>query len=115
LADRHSTGRTSPALTRCFTGCCLLPFVVCRAALLKAEEEWVAGACAQIVALKPDLVVTEKGLSDLAAHFLTKVGTRLYRCIGKLLVVCISPGWCSGWFWYLDVCMTHFHTKVQGG
>jgi hypothetical protein len=46
----------------------------CRAALLKAEEEWVATACSQIAALKPDLVVTEKGLSDLAAHFLTKVG-----------------------------------------
>jgi T-complex protein 1 subunit gamma len=47
--------------------------VLCRAALLKAEEEWVAAACSQIAALKPDLVVTEKGLSDLAAHFLTKV------------------------------------------
>jgi hypothetical protein len=33
----------------------------------------VAAACSQIAALKPDLVVTEKGLSDLAAHFLTKV------------------------------------------
>lgn len=46
---------------------------LCRAALLKAEEEWVAGVCGQIAALKPDLVITEKGLSDLAAHFLTKV------------------------------------------
>ena len=44
-----------------------------RAALLKAEEEWVASTCATIAAHKPDLVVTEKGLSDLAAHFLTKV------------------------------------------
>ncbi len=44
-----------------------------RAALLKAEEEWIAATCATIVAHKPDLVITEKGLSDLAAHFLTKV------------------------------------------
>jgi T-complex protein 1 subunit gamma len=41
---------------------------------LKAEEEWVASACTKIAALKPDVVITEKGLSDLAAHFLTKVG-----------------------------------------
>jgi len=40
---------------------------------LKAEEEWVSSACTKIAALKPDLVITEKGLSDLAAHFLTKV------------------------------------------
>uniref|UniRef100_A0A383V980 T-complex protein 1 subunit gamma n=1 Tax=Tetradesmus obliquus TaxID=3088 RepID=A0A383V980_TETOB len=53
------------------------------AALLKAEEEWVAGACAQIVALKPDLVVTEKGLSDLAAHFLTKAGISAIRRLRK--------------------------------
>lgn len=44
-----------------------------RAALLKAEEEWIAQTCATIAAHKPDLVITEKGLSDLAAHFLTKV------------------------------------------
>jgi hypothetical protein len=39
----------------------------------------VASACTQIAALKPDLVITEKGLSDLAAHFLTKVCWRLGR------------------------------------
>jgi hypothetical protein len=27
----------------------------------------------KIASLKPDVVITEKGLSDLAAHFLTKV------------------------------------------
>ena len=32
----------------------------------------MAATCASIAAFKPDLVVTEKGLSDLAAHFLTK-------------------------------------------
>jgi T-complex protein 1 subunit gamma len=45
----------------------------CRAALLKAEEEAVQRMCEQIAAFKPDVVVTEKGLSDIAAHFLTKV------------------------------------------
>lgn len=44
-----------------------------RAALLKAEEESVQLMCEQIIAMKPDVVITEKGLSDLAAHFLTKV------------------------------------------
>lgn len=28
--------------------------------------------CDQIIAFKPDVVVTEKGLSDLATHFFTK-------------------------------------------
>lgn len=28
--------------------------------------------CGHIASLKPDVVITEKGLSDLAAHFLTK-------------------------------------------
>lgn len=38
------------------------------------EEEWVEKVCGQIAAFKPDLVITEKGLSDLAAHYLTKAG-----------------------------------------
>jgi T-complex protein 1 subunit gamma len=51
----------------------LYAVLVYRSALLKAEEEWVASACTKIASLKPDVVITEKGLSDLAAHFLTKV------------------------------------------
>ena len=54
-----------------------------RAALLKAEEEWVAATCAAIAAHKPDLVITEKGLSDLAAHFLTKAGISAIRRLRK--------------------------------
>eukprot|EP00878_Enallax_costatus_P001876 GHUV01002035.1.p1 GENE.GHUV01002035.1~~GHUV01002035.1.p1 ORF type:complete len:559 (+),score=140.91 GHUV01002035.1:215-1891(+) len=53
------------------------------AALLKAEEEWIAHACSQIAALKPDVVITEKGLSDLAAHFLTKAGISAIRRLRK--------------------------------
>jgi hypothetical protein len=33
---------------------------ICRAALLKAEEDSVQKMCAQIAAFKPDLVITEK-------------------------------------------------------
>jgi len=35
-------------------------------ALLKAEEEWVKKTCDYIIALKPDLVITEKGISGNA-------------------------------------------------
>jgi T-complex protein 1 subunit gamma len=42
-------------------------------ALLKQEEDWVTAVCQDILAVKPDVVVTEKGVSDLAQHFLVKV------------------------------------------
>merc|ERR1719201_1882198 len=35
--------------------------------LLKMEEEWIENQCNMIAAFKPDLVVTEKGISDFAA------------------------------------------------
>lgn len=57
------------------------------AALLKAEEEAVKRMCDQIIAFKPDVVVTEKGLSDLATHFFTKSvmgqGQGAGGCIGR--------------------------------
>mmetsp|Transcript_19693 Transcript_19693/g.54979 ORF Transcript_19693/g.54979 Transcript_19693/m.54979 type:complete len:554 (-) Transcript_19693:205-1866(-) len=53
------------------------------AALLKAEEDAVQKMCEQIAAFKPDLVITEKGLSDLAAHFLTKAGISAIRRLRK--------------------------------
>jgi hypothetical protein len=44
--------------------------------------------CEQIAAFKPDVVVTEKGLSDIAAFFLTKVlaltGGWVLRCRRRL-------------------------------
>lgn len=42
-------------------------------ALLKQEEDWVGAVCQEILSHKPDVVVTEKGVSDLAQHFLVKV------------------------------------------
>ena len=54
-----------------------------RAALLKIEEDYIQDLCSKIEELKPDLVITEKGLSDLAAHFLTKAGISAIRRIRK--------------------------------
>jgi T-complex protein 1 subunit gamma len=53
------------------------------AVLLKMEEDWIQGVCAQIAALKPDIVVTEKGLSDLATHYLCKAGIAALRRVRK--------------------------------
>ena len=55
----------------------------CRAALLKLEEEYIERQCQEIIKHKPDLVVTEKGLSDLAMHFLTKAGISAIRRLRK--------------------------------
>jgi len=41
-------------------------------ALLKQEEEYVQKICNDIIKFKPDLVITEKGVSDLAQHFFVK-------------------------------------------
>ncbi|KAK8241050.1 T-complex protein 1 subunit gamma [Phyllosticta capitalensis] len=40
--------------------------------ILQIEEEQVKAMCDAIIAVKPDLVITEKGVSDLAQHFLVK-------------------------------------------
>lgn len=53
------------------------------AALLKAEEEHIKKMCDDIIKFKPDLVVTEKGLSDLAAHYFTKAGISAIRRLRK--------------------------------
>lgn len=53
------------------------------AALLKAEEEHIQKMCDRIIAFKPDVVITEKGLSDLAAHFFTKAGISAIRRLRK--------------------------------
>ena len=53
------------------------------AVLLKMEEDWIQGVCAQIASLKPDIVVTEKGLSDLATHYLCKAGITALRRVRK--------------------------------
>lgn len=54
-----------------------------RATLLRIEEEWIQQACSTIAEFKPDLVITEKGLSDLATHYLTKAGISAIRRLRK--------------------------------
>ncbi|EGC28804.1 hypothetical protein DICPUDRAFT_51646 [Dictyostelium purpureum] len=53
------------------------------AALLKIEEEYVQRICEDIIKLKPDLVFTEKGVSDLAQHFFVKKGITCLRRLKK--------------------------------
>jgi T-complex protein 1 subunit gamma len=51
--------------------------------LLRQEEEYIEQMCAQIVAFKPDIVITEKGVSDLAQHYLLKAGITAFRRLRK--------------------------------
>lgn len=53
------------------------------ATLLKIEEEWHEKVCGAIIAMKPDVVITEKGLSDLAAHLFIKAGISAIRRLRK--------------------------------
>jgi len=52
-------------------------------ALLKAEEEWVKKTCDHVIALKPDLVITEKGISDLVQHYFVKNNITALRRLRK--------------------------------
>ncbi len=51
--------------------------------LLEQEEIAIKEMCADIIAVKPDLVVTEKGVSDLAQHYLQKANISVIRRIRK--------------------------------
>lgn len=51
--------------------------------LLQIEEEFVQRICEDIIAVKPDLVFTEKGVSDLAQHYLLKAGITAIRRLRK--------------------------------
>merc|ERR1719223_296917 len=51
--------------------------------LLQQEEEEVKKLCDDIIKVKPDLVITEKGVSDLAQHFLLKANISCIRRIRK--------------------------------
>jgi T-complex protein 1 subunit gamma len=53
------------------------------ARLLEIEEEYIRNLCDCIIAAKPDLVFTEKGVSDLAQHFLQKAGITAIRRVRK--------------------------------
>ncbi|CAD6194908.1 unnamed protein product [Caenorhabditis auriculariae] len=51
--------------------------------ILEQEEEAIRKQCDEIIRLKPDLVFTEKGISDLAQHFLLKAGITALRRLKK--------------------------------
>merc|ERR1712054_531808 len=51
--------------------------------LLEEEENAIKEMCSDIIAVKPDLVVTEKGVSDLAQHYLQKAGISVLRRVRK--------------------------------
>ncbi|CAH0381681.1 unnamed protein product [Bemisia tabaci] len=51
--------------------------------ILQLEEEYVEKICADIIAVKPDIVFTEKGISDLAQHYLLKAGITALRRLRK--------------------------------
>jgi T-complex protein 1 subunit gamma len=53
------------------------------AKILQLEEESIKKMCDAIVRVKPDIVFTEKGVSDLAQHFLMKAGITAVRRLKK--------------------------------
>eukprot|EP01025_Chloroclados_australasicus_P011269 TRINITY_DN1487_c0_g1_i2.p2 TRINITY_DN1487_c0_g1~~TRINITY_DN1487_c0_g1_i2.p2 ORF type:complete len:558 (+),score=91.35 TRINITY_DN1487_c0_g1_i2:100-1773(+) len=53
------------------------------AVLLKMEEEHLKQVCDQILQHKPDVVITEKGMSDLVIHYLQKAGVSAIRRLRK--------------------------------
>ncbi|CAD7958791.1 unnamed protein product [Amoebophrya sp. A25] len=52
-------------------------------AMLKQEEEEVKRLCDEILRVSPDVVITEKGVSDLAQHFLLKKNISVVRRLRK--------------------------------
>ena len=53
------------------------------AAALEQEKKEVKKLCEQIIKVKPDLVITEKGASDLAAYYLQKANVSVIRRLRK--------------------------------
>jgi len=50
---------------------------------LRMEEEYIEKICKDIIKFKPDVVITEKGLSDLAQHYFIKAGITALRRLRK--------------------------------
>merc|ERR1712213_302729 len=51
--------------------------------ILEMEEAYIKKVCDEIIKFAPDLVITEKGVSDLAQHFLSKAGISVIRRLRK--------------------------------
>ena len=51
--------------------------------ILQIEEEQIRAMCDAIISLSPDLIITEKGVSDLAQHFFVKANITALRRVRK--------------------------------
>ncbi|XP_043539910.1 T-complex protein 1 subunit gamma [Chiloscyllium plagiosum] len=51
--------------------------------ILQMEEEYIQQICEDVIRLKPNLIFTEKGISDLALHYLMKANVTAIRRIRK--------------------------------
>jgi len=51
--------------------------------ILQLEEEYIEQMCADIIRHKPDLVITEKGCSDFAQHYLVRANISVIRRLRK--------------------------------
>lgn len=51
--------------------------------MLRMEEEYVENMCMEIISFDPDIVITEKGVSDLAQHYLAKANITAFRRLRK--------------------------------
>lgn len=51
--------------------------------LLQIEEEYIKKICSEVIAVGPDVVITEKGVSDLAQHYFQKAGITAIRRVRK--------------------------------
>lgn len=51
--------------------------------LLQLEEAYIKKVCEDIIAIKPDVVITEKGVSDLAQHYFQKNNITAIRRVRK--------------------------------
>lgn len=70
--------------------------------LLKMEEDWIKEMCVKIVVFKFDVVVIEKGCSDLVCYYFFKAGiivlrrvrkidnNRIARVAGVIVVFCVD-------------------------
>ncbi|TPP64942.1 T-complex protein 1 subunit gamma [Fasciola gigantica] len=50
---------------------------------LEIEENYIKEVCENIIKHRPNVVITEKGVSDLAQHFLSKAGISVIRRLRK--------------------------------
>lgn len=51
--------------------------------LLELEKKYIQDICEMVIAAKPDIVITEKGVSDLAQHYFVKAGITAFRRLRK--------------------------------